>query len=171
MKLSPSLAALSLPLISSGALAADLSVKFELPQMNVAEYHKPYVAIWIERADQSVASTLAVLYDVKKKDNAGEKWVKDMRTWWRKAGREATLPIDGVSGATRAAGSHTMTFGPARTGIDKLPAGDYKLVIEAAREAGGRELVRVPFTLPAKGKVAANASGKEELGAVSIEIK
>lgn len=171
MKLSPSLAALSLPLISSGAVAADLSVKFELPQMNVAEYHKPYVAIWIERADQSVASTLAVLYDVKKKDNAGEKWVKDMRTWWRKAGREATLPIDGVSGATRAAGSHTMNFGPARTGIDKLPAGDYKLVIEAAREAGGRELVRVPFTLPAKGKVAASASGKEELGAVSIEIK
>jgi len=171
MKLSPSLAALSLPLISSGALAADLSVKFELPQMNVAEYHKPYVAIWIERADQSVASTLAVLYDVKKKDNAGEKWVKDMRTWWRKAGREATLPIDGVSGATRAAGSHTMSFGPARTGIDKLPAGDYKLVIEAAREAGGRELVRVPFTLPAKGKVAASASGKEELGAVSIDIK
>jgi hypothetical protein len=171
MKLSPSLAALSLPLISSGALAADLSVKFELPQMNVAEYHKPYVAIWIERADQSVASTLAVLYDVKKKDNAGEKWVKDMRTWWRKAGREATLPIDGVSGATRAAGSHTMSFGPARTGIDKLPAGDYKLVIEAAREAGGRELVRVPFTLPAKGKVAASANGKEELGAVSIEIK
>ena len=171
MKLSPSLAALSLPLISSGAMASDLSVKFELPQMNVAEYHKPYVAIWIERADQSVASTLAVLYDVKKKDNAGEKWVKDMRTWWRKAGREATLPIDGVSGATRAAGSHTMSFGAARTGIDKLPAGDYKLVIEAAREAGGRELVRVPFTLPAKGKVAASASGKEELGAVSIEIK
>jgi len=171
MKLSPSLAVLSLPLLSSGALAADLSVKFELPQMNVAEYHKPYVAIWIERADQSVASTLAVLYDVKKKDNAGEKWVKDMRTWWRKAGRETTLPMDGVSGATRAAGSHTMSFGPARTGIDKLPAGDYKLVIEAAREAGGRELVRVPFTLPAKGKVAASANGKEELGAVSIEIK
>jgi len=171
MKLSPSLAALSLPLISSGAVAADLSVKFELPQMNVAEYHKPYVAIWIERADQTVASTLAVLYDVKKKDNAGEKWVKDMRTWWRKAGREAQLPIDGVSGATKAAGTHTMSFGPARTGIDKLPAGDYKLVVEAAREAGGRELVRVPFTLPAKGKVAASANGKEELGAVSIEIK
>jgi hypothetical protein len=171
MKLSPSLAALSLPLISSGAVAADLSVKLELPQMNVAEYHKPYVAIWIERADQTVASTLAVLYDVKKKDNAGEKWVKDMRTWWRKAGREAQLPIDGVSGATKAAGTHTMRFGPARTGIDKLPAGDYKLVVEAAREAGGRELVRVPFTLPAKGKVAASANGKEELGAVSIEIK
>lgn len=172
MKLSSSLAlTLTLPLLSTGAVAADLAVKFELPQLNVAEYHKPYVAMWIEKADGAVASNLAVLYDVKKKDKAGEKWVKDMRTWWRKAGREATLPIDGVSGATRAAGTHTISFGPARHGIDKLPAGDYKLVVEAAREAGGRELVRVPFTLPAKGKVAANASGKEELGAVSIQIQ
>ena len=170
MKLSHSLA-LTLPLASGWAMAADLSVKFELPQLNVAEYHKPYVAMWIEKADGGIASTLAVLYDIKKKDNAGEKWVKDMRTWWRKAGRETQLPIDGVSGATRAAGVHTLNFGPARTGIDKLPAGDYKLVIEAAREAGGRELVRVPFSLPAKGKVAASANGKEELGAVSVNIQ
>src|SRR5690349_6564816 len=170
MKLSPSLA-LTLPLLSGSAVAADLSVKFDLPQLNVAEYHKPYVAMWIEKGDGAVASTLAVLYDVKKKDNAGEKWVKDMRTWWRKAGRDTQLPIDGVSGATRAAGTHTLSFGPARTGIDKLPAGDYKLVIEAAREAGGRELVRVPFTLPARGKVAATANGKEELGAVSLNIQ
>jgi hypothetical protein len=169
MKLSHSLA-LTLPLLGGWTMAADLSVKFELPQVNVAEYHKPYVAIWIERADQSVASNLAVLYDVKKKDNGGTKWVKDMRTWWRKAGRDMTLPADGISGATRAAGVHTLTFGPARTGFDKLPAGDYKLVIEAAREAGGRELVRVPFTWPAKGKLAASAEGKEELGPVSIQI-
>ena len=170
MKLSPALA-LTLPLLSGGAVAADLSVKFDLPQLNVAEYHKPYVAMWIEKADGAVASTLSVLYDVKKKDKGGEKWVKDMRTWWRKAGREAQLPIDGVSGATRAAGTHTLSFGPARTNIDKLPAGDYKLVVEAARESGGRELVRVPFTLPAKGKFAASANGKEELGAVSITIQ
>jgi hypothetical protein len=72
-----------------------------------------------------------VLYDVKKKDNAGEKWVKDLRTWWRKAGRDVKLPIDGVSGATRAAGVQTLNFAPAKAGLDKLPAGDYKLVIEA----------------------------------------
>ena len=167
MKLSHSLV-LTLPLASGWAMAADLSVKFELPQLNVAEYHKPYVAIWIEKADQGVASNLAVLYDVKKKDNAGEKWVKDLRTWWRKAGRDVKLPVDGVSGATKAAGSHTMSFAKA---LDKLPAGEYKLVVEAAREAGGREVVRVPFTLPAKGKLAANASGKEELGAVSIAVQ
>ncbi|WP_323140836.1 DUF2271 domain-containing protein [Massilia phyllosphaerae] len=170
MKLSRTLA-LTLPLVSGGAMAADLTVKFDLPQLNVAEYHKPYVAIWVERADQTVASTLAVLYDVKKPNNAGEKWVKDLRTWWRKAGRDSQLPIDGVSGATRAAGTQTLTFAGAKYGLDKLPAGDYKLVIEAARESGGRELVRVPFTWPAKGKLAASATGKEELGAVSIAVQ
>jgi hypothetical protein len=36
MKLSHSLA-LTLPLASSWAMAADLTVKFELPQLNVAE--------------------------------------------------------------------------------------------------------------------------------------
>ena len=174
MKLSNTLSrslVLTLPLASGWAMAADLSVKFDLPQLNVAEYHKPYVAIWIERADQSIASNLALLYDVKKKDKAGEKWVKDLRTWWRKAGREASLPIDGVSGATRAAGSHSMSFNGARNGLDKLPAGEYKLVIEAAREAGGRELVKLPFHWAGKGKLAASASGKEELGAVSLQIQ
>jgi len=170
MKLSHSLA-LTLPLASSWAMGADLTVKFELPQLNVAEYHKPYVAIWIERADQSVVNTLAVLYDVKKRDNAGTKWVKDLRTWWRKAGRDVTLPLDGVSGATRTAGVQTLTFPAARAGLDKLPAGDYKLVIEAAREAGGRELVRVPFHWEPKSTVAAAFAGKEELGAVSVAIQ
>ena len=169
MKLSHSLV-LTLPLVSGWAMAADLSVKFELPQLNVAEYHKPYVAIWLERADQSVAANLAVLYDLKK-DAAGDKWVKDLRTWWRKAGRDAKFPLDGVSGATRPAGSQTMKFDGAKHGLDKLPAGDYKLVVEASREAGGRELVKVPFTWTGKGKVAANAAGKEELGAVALELQ
>ena len=170
MKLSHSLL-LTLPLASSWAVGADLSVKFELPRLNVAEYHKPYVAIWIERADQSVASNLAVLYDLKLKNREGEKWLKDLRTWWRKAGREATMPIDGVSGATRPPGAHTMKFDAARHGLDKLPAGDYTLVVEASRESGGREVVKLPFNWAGKGKVAASAVGKDELGAVSLQIQ
>jgi hypothetical protein len=64
-----------------------------------------------------------------------------------------------------------MKFDGAKHGLDKLPAGDYKLVVEASREAGGRELVKVPFTWAGKGKVAANAAGKEELGAVALELQ
>lgn len=169
MKLQHTLA-LTLPMLSSWAVAADMAVKFDIPQLNVAEYHRPYVAMWLEKGDNAFVANLAVLYDVKKKDNAGTKWVKDLRTWWRKSGRELTLPMDGVSGATRAAGEQKLSFGPDRTQFDKLPAGDYQLVIEAAREAGGRELVRVPFKLPLKAKQTLNARGKEELGAVSLQI-
>lgn len=170
MKLSHSLL-LTLPLASGWATGADLSVKFELPRLNVAEYHKPYVAVWIERADQGVASNLAVLYDLKLKNREGEKWLKDLRTWWRKAGREASMPIDGVSGATKAPGTHTMKFDAARNGLDKLPAGAYTLVVEAARESGGRELVKLPFNWAGKGKASASAAGKHELGAVSLQIQ
>jgi hypothetical protein len=157
-------------MISSWAVGAELAVKFEIPQLNVAEYHRPYVAMWLESAAQPAVTNLAVLYDVKKKDNAGVKWVKDLRTFWRKSGRDMTLPMDGVSGATRATGEQKMSFGPAVNQIDKLPAGDYQLVIEAAREAGGRELVRVPFKLPLAGKQTLSARGKEELGAVTLQI-
>ena len=168
MKLTHSLA-LTLPLVSNWAMAADLTVKFELPQLNVAEYHKPYVAIWIERADQGVAQTLAVLYETRKRNNGGAKYLKDLRTWWRKAGEETTLPMDGVSGATRPPGLQTMSFPAAR--LDKLPPGDYKLVIEAAREDGGREVVRLPLHWAPGSTFAAASAGKEELGAVSLSVQ
>ena len=170
MKLRYSIA-LGIPLVGASAMAADLSVKLDIPQLNVAEYHRPYLAVWLERPDQSVAGNLAVLYDVKKKDNGGAKWLKDMRQWWRKSGRDLQLPMDGVSGATRAPGEHTLTFSGTKSPLDKLPAGEYQLVVEAAREAGGRELVRIPFQWPAKSAQSIPAKGKEELGAVSVQLK
>ncbi|AKU24386.1 DUF2271 domain-containing protein [Massilia sp. MB5] len=170
MKLRYSIA-LSLPLVSATAMAADLSLKFEIPQLNVAEYHRPYVAAWLENADQKVVANLAVLYDTKKKDNAGTKWLKDMRQWWRKSGRDVAMPLDGVSGATRAPGEHTLSFPVAQEAINKLPAGQYQLVVEAAREAGGRELVKVPVAWPPKSAQNFAGKGKEELGAVSVLVK
>lgn len=168
MKLPYSIA-LALPFVGGAACAADLTVKFELPQLNVAEYHRPYVALWLEGPNGAVAANLAVLYDVKKKDKGGEKWLKDMRTWWRKTGRDLAMPADGVSGATRAPGAVSLSFPALKAQLDRLPAGEYAVVVEAAREAGGREVVRVPVKWPAK--QSARAKGKEELGAVSVEVK
>ena len=108
------------------ALAADLNVKVEIPRLNVAEYHKPYVAMWVERADQGPVQTLAVWYDGKLKENEGTKWLKDMRQWWRKAGRDLNMPADGISGATRAPGEHTVSFRDGKNPLGKLPAGDYQ---------------------------------------------
>jgi hypothetical protein len=50
-----------------------------------------------------------------------------------------------------------------------LPAGAYQLVVEAAREVGGRELLRVPFTWPMP--ASASAKGTTELGAIAVTIR
>ncbi|NYE58878.1 hypothetical protein FHW58_000030 [Duganella sp. 1224] len=168
MKLRYSIA-LSLPLASASTMAADLALKLDVPQLNVAEYHRPYIAAWVENADQQVVANLAVLYDTKKRDNAGTKWLKDMRQWWRKTGRELTMPMDGVSGATKAPGE--LTLNAPKGALDKLPAGQYTVLVEAAREAGGREVVKVPLQWPPKSAQNVSGQGKEELGAVVVQVK
>ena len=104
------LPALVAGLIARTANAADLGLSIEVPRLDVAEYHRPYVAIWIENPDQSVAADLAVWYDVAKKNNEGTEWLQDMRQWWRRSGRNQQFPVDGVSGATKPAGKHALAF-------------------------------------------------------------
>src|SRR5690606_6386101 len=121
--------------------AAELSLDVEIPRLEVAEYHRPYVAVWIEREDASVAANLAVWYQQDKPDNRGEsgtKWLPDLRQWWRRSGRALTLPVDGVTGATRPVGTHTLQFSSDSAPLNALGAGQYNVVIEAAREVGGR---------------------------------
>jgi hypothetical protein len=151
--------------------AAELNVTVEIPTLSVAEYHRPYVAIWLERADQTAAANLGVWYNTKLKDKEGEKWLKDMRQWWRRSGRDLTMPLDGVSGATRAPGTHTLQFTGGKGPLQNLAPGSYNLVVEAAREVGGRELLKVPVQWPPKSAVAASEKGTDELGAISVALK
>jgi hypothetical protein len=131
------------------------------------------VAIWLEGADQHMVGNLAVWYDLKKRDNGGAKWLSDMRQWWRKGGRDLQVPVDGITGATRGVGENVLDFSSAKAPLDKLPAGEYQLVVEAAREAGGREVVRVPFKWSPGANLAepVTVSGKEEIASVSLQIK
>jgi hypothetical protein len=152
---------------------ADLEVSVEIPRMNVAEYHRPYVAMWIERpADQSVAANLAVWYDQQTtKAEKGTTWLKDLRLWWRKSGRELNMPVDGVSGATRPPGAHQIVFRGAKAPLATLAAGSYQLVIEAAREVGGREMLRIPFQWNGTAQSPQSAQGQNELGRVQLTVK
>ena len=153
------------------AVAAGLNVGVELPRMEVAEYHRPYVAVWLERADGTVAANLSVWYEVKKRDAEGAKWLKDMRQWWRRTGRELSVPIDGVTQPTKPAGKHALSFSEGSNPLPKLEPGQYKLQIEAAREVGGRELLSIPFEWPAKQATSLSAQGKTELGEIKLELK
>ena len=154
----------------SQAAAADAVVSIEIPRLNVVEYHRPYVSFWIENAGGDKVTNLAVWYDTKLKNSEGNKWLKDMRQWWRKVGRELTLPADGVSSPTRAPGTHEISFDAKTSALKDLPAGEYQLMVEAAREVGGRELLKIPFSWPATKAQSGQAQGGSELGKVTLRL-
>ena len=158
-------------LVSAPMVAADLALTIEIPRMNIAEYHPPYVAIWVERSDQSVAANLAVWYAAKREKNEGAQWLRDLRQWWRRSGRDLTTPVDGVTGATRTPGRHELTFSGTTEPMASLPPGSYQLVVEAAREVGGRELLKVPFVWPARAPTTASAKGATELGSIAVTVR
>ena len=154
---------------ATSATAADLELKIEIPVLNVAEYHRPYVAIWLESPDRTVTN-LAVWYDLKKRDNEGTQWLKDLRQWWRRIGRELQMPADGVTSATRAPGEHTVTFDAAKVPLKDLAPGEYRLMVEATREVGGRELLETTFQWPVKQARTFPLQGSRELGAVTVKV-
>ncbi|MGE4323481.1 MAG: DUF2271 domain-containing protein [Sphingobium sp.] len=153
----------------AAAGAQTMTVSVGIPRQSVAEYHRPYVAIWVEK-EGAAPRTLSVWYDVGMAKGEGTKWLRDIRQWWRVSGRTMTFPADGVSGATRAPGEQKISFTAGKGPLGKLGAGNYTLVVEASREVGGREIVRLPFAWPPRPGAVVKAQGSNELGAVSLSF-
>lgn len=156
-------------LAGTTADAAEMSVAIEVPRLEVAEYHRPYVAAWLEREDQSVAANLAVWYEVENRKE-GTKWLAELRQWWRRSGRNQTLPIDGITGPTKPVGTHQLRISDKQAPLATLAPGKYQLVVEAARETGGREVLRIPFEWPARAASSLSAKGEHELGTVALSL-
>ncbi|QHS08947.1 DUF2271 domain-containing protein [Sinimarinibacterium sp. NLF-5-8] len=188
--------------LTGTASAAQMELSVQVPQLNVAEYHRPYVAAWVEDANRQTAAQLLLWYQQDKKNappgaEQGSKWLPDLRQWWRRGGRELSLPMDGVSGASRAVGVYVIrytdqppvpTAPPAadelvlpfamdglshsreQARLPHLAAGQYTLRIEAAREEGGRELLELPFSWPPQSAQQHSVSGKSELGDVRLNL-
>lgn len=157
---------------SAPAVAATLEVNVEIPRLNVAEYHRPYVALWVEDASGKHMTNLSVWYQqTANAEGHGTKWLPDLRQWWRKSGRTLTVPVDGITGPTRPAGKHQLSFSDSQPQLRNLAAGQYVLVAESSREVGGRELVRVPFSWKSAGATSGSAKGDVELGEVRVNVR
>jgi len=154
------------------APAADVTLEIEIPRLEVAEYHRPYVAAWIENDQKKFVSNLFVWYQVEATrpggdhGDHGEKWLKDLRKWWRVSGRDLKMPVDGLASPTKPAGKHQVSLTKA---FQNLPGGTYTLLVEASREVGGRELLSVPFTWDGSALKAEKAQGSGELGSIILK--
>ena len=100
----------------------------------------------------------------------GARWLNEVREWWADSGNKLQFPVDGLTSASRAAGTYELTFSGSDPKLASLPPGNYKLMVEAAREHGGKESISIPFTWPGKAVQTSAASGKTELGAVELVV-
>ena len=171
MRITAAFAVTATALVASPALAGEMTVNVTIPRLKVAEYHSPYTAIWIENAAGKAVTTLDVRYELDNAKGEGKKWLADLRTWWRRAGRSLDVPAAGVTGPTQPPGSFNRSFREGTRPLPKLAPGQYKLMVEAAREVGGRETVAIPFSWPPAKPATLRASGSAELGAVTLSVK
>ncbi len=172
--------ALSVPVLAGPAAAqsgqpadadGQLRVSIELPRLSVAEYHEPYVAVWIADANEEVQANLAVWYmQGSGPEGEGATWLKDLRQWWRRAGRSMSVPVDGITSATRRPGAHELVVNAGDERLVALADGQYTLIVEAVREVGDRELLRLPFNWQAGEVADVIAQGAAELGGVRLHV-
>jgi hypothetical protein len=105
------------------------------------------------------------------KTPGGARWLNEVRQWWADSGNRLQFPVDGLTSASRAAGTYDLTFAGSDPKLANLPPGKYKLVVEAAREHGGEETLSIPFTWPGTAAQNGKAQGKSELGAIELNVK
>lgn len=156
---------LAATLIGGYADAAQLEITLNQPALDVQPYHRPYIAVWVEDGERNAVATIALWKQLEE----GDKWLKDLRQYWRKVGRNAGSEIDAVTGATRRPGDHLLHWDGKDSQGKPLPAGEYLLNIEASREEGGRDYHRVAFELGKLGQI--NLPAKIELGPIQISVK
>jgi len=128
----------------------ELLVQFELAKPTGSQYRRPYVAVWLEDADEFPVRTAVLWMQTKQ---PGPRWHRDLLRWYRndavrKLADKRDL-IGTVSGATRGSGQYKAIFDGKDDAGQPLPPGKYTLFIEVAREHGTYQLIRHPLTLGA----------------------
>ncbi|MDR0781155.1 MAG: DUF2271 domain-containing protein [Pseudomonadales bacterium] len=139
-----------------------LSLNYTLPSFQAqGSYSRPYVAIWITDQKQNLRKNLLLLGDE-------QRWARENSRWWRQVGR-VYPKIDGLARPTRAPGEYRLAWDGRDDAGALLPAGNYTLHIEAARQNGGHDYQSLPFTLGVAKTV--ELPGKGEIGKLVMDVK
>lgn len=144
--------------------AGQLNLSIELPKLDVSPYHRPYLSVWVEDSQRKPITTIALWKRLEK----GDKWLKDLRQFWRKQNLRNPVAVDAVTSATRRPATYQFQWKGEDEQGKALANGKYVLHIEAAREEGGRDYLRIPFNWGQKQQI--EQHGKAELGAIHVDV-
>ena len=148
---------------ASGSGASEMVVNFTYEMGSGGKQANPYVAVWVEDSSGAMIDTIAVYF---LQSSKGTRYLSDLSSWYSEV-NTAGVDYTAVSSATQAPGAYSVSWtGPDGTG---LPAGDYIVNIESAREHGPDSLVSQPITVAGAATVTCEDSG--ELVSASIELK
>lgn len=137
-----------------------VQVEYALPKVEVANYRKPYMIVWVTDADKNPIKTLLILGT--KRD-----YQEDNYVWWRRFGRKNPGLLDSVGRPTRAPGKYTVGWDGTDDAGKPVAQGAYLIHVEASREHGGHTYQSIPVQLGAK-PVAAALPAADELGAIKV---
>jgi len=143
----------------------ELTVNVEIPQTQGFGARRPYVAVWIGDKDRYPVKTLAVLFEKSRGLNELRAWYRDDRM---RAMSEGTEILGSVTSATRLPGKYTFKWTGRDNGGKSVKAGKYTVLVEAAREHGGYNLVRKEMTFNGEPSQV-QAKAEAELGVVVMD--
>jgi thiamine biosynthesis lipoprotein ApbE len=145
--------------------AYELTVNVEIPQTQGFGARRPYVAVWIDDKDRFPVRTLAVLFEK-------ARWLNELHSWYRedrlRAMSEGGEILNSVTGATRSPGKYTFQWDGKDNAGKLVKEGAYTVLVEAAREHGGYNLVRREINFNGQPAQVQLPPGGE-LGAVSLD--
>jgi hypothetical protein len=133
------------------------------------KYLRPYIAVWIEDSSGRRVKDLALWYKKGK-----SKYLRRLKAWSKKGGlddyKKKNIPA-AVTGATKRAGSYSLTWDGLDMNKKKCPPGQYTIKIESCREkapnAKNPDLAEVSFTWP----LVKTAQGQNTPEIQKIELK
>ena len=150
----------------------ELTVKFELNKPTGAQYRRPYVAVWLEDADEFPVRTALLFMQTKQ---PGPRWHRDLLRWYRNDALRKVADgkdlIGTISGATRGPGEYKAVFDGKDDAGQPLPAGKYTLFLEVAREHGTYQLIRQSVTLGADPIAETKLKTNVEIKSASFEYR
>ena len=152
----------------------ELVVNFEINQPERAGrgYRRPYVAVWVEDKDGFPVRNLSLWVSM---GGAGPfQWLPDLKRWYKadQAGSRSTRrTCSSRSPARPGRPANTRSIWDGKDDHGKpLPAGEYTVYIDAAREHGTYQSIRKEVTLADK-PFTEELKGNVEIKSASIEYR